>query len=174
MNHLCPSLKSGSLLQVTVMAFSLGRLEVAVPAGEALSVSGRPGYCQVRHRYAAWIRAHLGTGMDIFELNRKAGLLLRNKCMLLRARASGKLPPRPSASSFFLRRLRNRGSNLSCEAGGVFALPSTGSSSSTWRNSAGETDAFSLSLSLSLSLCFSSDYLPESRFFGGLTRRPEQ
>ena len=151
---------------MTVMAFSLGRLEVAVPAGEALSVSGRPGYCQVRHRYAAWIRAHLGTGMDIFELNRKAGLLLRNKCMLLRARASGKLPPRPSASSFYV---VSGIAEATCPA-----RPGACSPCQVLDPAARPGAIRPARQMLSLSLCFSSDYLPESRFFGGLTRRLEQ
>ena len=63
--------------------------------------SYRSVLCQVRHRYALWIRTHLQPGIDMVELNRKARLLLRKHSFPLpRLRVSTRLPIRPSASFF--------------------------------------------------------------------------
>ena len=65
--------------------------------------SYRSVLCQVRHRYALWIRTHLQPGIDMVELNRKARLLLRKHSFPLpRLRASTRLPIRPSASFFYV------------------------------------------------------------------------
>ena len=58
--------------------------------------------CQVRHRYALWIRTHFQPGIDMVELNRKARPLLRNLVPVPRLRASTRLPSRPSASFFYV------------------------------------------------------------------------
>ena len=106
--------------------------------------SYRSVLCQVRHRYALWIRTHLQPGIDMVELNRKARLLLRKHSFPLpRLRASTRLPIRPSASFFYV--VSGIAAVTSSCPGRVLALPGTGSTSienSTWRNSAGGTGAY--------------------------------